>query len=314
MTDPKQVSVVVVSPDELRALIANAVAEALAGTGVPAMPTTWLTTQEVADLVGVSRATLDGLRARGEGPPYRKIGRAVRYRREDIERGIHVDSTPEEPRQGRVSPPIRAVSRTIPSQRTSWPTRATKAPASAPKDQYVTAKEASKILGLPAHTLSRLSQEIPYVMIGRMIRYRRADLLNAESGAEPWHVALKEARLRAIPKLAPEVTKDYLNDREAAALLGVHTGILQALRSQDRGPPYLKLGYLVRYRRADLDESGSAAPPPPPEDTPGVRFCPGNEGWQQVIAKARQGWNERQPEYEARRKELLRRYKATGSV
>jgi excisionase family DNA binding protein len=44
-----------------------------------------LTEQELADLLRVSVKTLQGQRWQKVGIPYLKIGRAVRYRREDIE-------------------------------------------------------------------------------------------------------------------------------------------------------------------------------------------------------------------------------------
>jgi predicted DNA-binding transcriptional regulator AlpA len=44
-----------------------------------------------------------------------------------------------------------------------------------------------------------------------------------------------------------------LNERDAAALLGVSVRSLQAWRQRGEGPVYVKLGRLVRYRPADLD-------------------------------------------------------------
>jgi excisionase family DNA binding protein len=77
--------------DELRALIREAVAEALrdltAQAPAPANGSTpYLDTRQAADLLGCSRKGLEATRARGEGPPYVRIGRRVRYRREDLER------------------------------------------------------------------------------------------------------------------------------------------------------------------------------------------------------------------------------------
>ena len=43
-----------------------------------------LTTPQVAELLGAAPATLEGWRVRGEGPPYRKIGRLVKYVESDI--------------------------------------------------------------------------------------------------------------------------------------------------------------------------------------------------------------------------------------
>jgi hypothetical protein len=45
----------------------------------------WLETVHAADELGFSPRTLEGWRRRGEGPPYLKFGRRVKYRLEDIE-------------------------------------------------------------------------------------------------------------------------------------------------------------------------------------------------------------------------------------
>lgn len=50
-----------------------------------------------------------------------------------------------------------------------------------------------------------------------------------------------------------ESTDKLLNDREAAALLGVTQSTLNFWRVQRRGPAFVKLGHAVRYRRADID-------------------------------------------------------------
>ena len=47
--------------------------------------TTLLTEQDTAALLKVTVKTLQGWRYRGEGPPFIKAGRCVRYRREDLE-------------------------------------------------------------------------------------------------------------------------------------------------------------------------------------------------------------------------------------
>ena len=44
-----------------------------------------LETIHAADELGLSPRTLEGWRRRGEGPPYLKFGRRVKYRPEDIE-------------------------------------------------------------------------------------------------------------------------------------------------------------------------------------------------------------------------------------
>lgn len=44
-----------------------------------------LETVHAADELGLSPRTLEGWRRRGEGPPFLRIGRRVKYRIEDIE-------------------------------------------------------------------------------------------------------------------------------------------------------------------------------------------------------------------------------------
>ena len=45
----------------------------------------YLTVYEAARVVGLSHRTLERLRECGQGPRYYKLGRAVRYRRDDLE-------------------------------------------------------------------------------------------------------------------------------------------------------------------------------------------------------------------------------------
>ncbi|MFN0262256.1 helix-turn-helix transcriptional regulator [Tepidamorphus sp. 3E244] len=40
---------------------------------------------EVADHLGIPKRTIQAWRLRGEGPPFFKLGRAVRYRHSDLE-------------------------------------------------------------------------------------------------------------------------------------------------------------------------------------------------------------------------------------
>ena len=47
-------------------------------------------------------------------------------------------------------------------------------------------------------------------------------------------------------------TNDLMNERDAAALLGLSAATLRAWRFQRRGPAFARLGRAVRYRRADL--------------------------------------------------------------
>ncbi len=46
------------------------------------------TEPDTAAMLGIGASTLQQLRFRGEGPPYLKIGRAIRYRRSDVERWL----------------------------------------------------------------------------------------------------------------------------------------------------------------------------------------------------------------------------------
>lgn len=39
----------------------------------------------VATLLGLARGSLANMRSRGEGPPFCRLGRAIRYRPEDVE-------------------------------------------------------------------------------------------------------------------------------------------------------------------------------------------------------------------------------------
>jgi len=47
--------------------------------------TALLTTAEAAQYLHFVRGTLDGMRITGEGPPFCKLGRSVRYRRADLD-------------------------------------------------------------------------------------------------------------------------------------------------------------------------------------------------------------------------------------
>jgi excisionase family DNA binding protein len=44
-----------------------------------------LKTKAAAEFLNLGQSTLAKLRASGEGPPFRKIGRSVRYSREDLQ-------------------------------------------------------------------------------------------------------------------------------------------------------------------------------------------------------------------------------------
>ncbi len=47
--------------------------------------------------------------------------------------------------------------------------------------------------------------------------------------------------------------KDRLNNEEAAQYLGLKAATLNKWRVYGEGPPFIKVGRLVRYRRVDLD-------------------------------------------------------------
>lgn len=53
----------------------------------------YLTTREAAALLGVSVRTLEGLRATGEGPRFVRVGRAVRYVRDDLCSAVQLPSS-----------------------------------------------------------------------------------------------------------------------------------------------------------------------------------------------------------------------------
>ena len=44
-----------------------------------------MTTEEAAELLGISARTLEAMRARGHGPRFIRVGRLVRYTKSDME-------------------------------------------------------------------------------------------------------------------------------------------------------------------------------------------------------------------------------------
>jgi len=46
-------------------------------------------TKEAANYVGLKKCTLEAWRVRGEGPAFLKLGKAVRYRKEDLDAFIN---------------------------------------------------------------------------------------------------------------------------------------------------------------------------------------------------------------------------------
>ena len=51
----------------------------------------------------------------------------------------------------------------------------------------------------------------------------------------------------------PELDTDLVDEAKLAARLGVSRSTLQSWRYAKRGPRYIKLGRLIRYRNADVD-------------------------------------------------------------
>ena len=50
-----------------------------------------------------------------------------------------------------------------------------------------------------------------------------------------------------------EIGTDLLDEARLAARLGVSRSTLQSWRYSRRGPRYIKIGRLIRYRNADVD-------------------------------------------------------------
>lgn len=79
------ISVVVLTVGDLRSMIAETLSEVLDSRAftrimAPAEPE-YLTTAQAATLLGVSVKHLETLRVRGGGPPFERLGRAIRYPR-----------------------------------------------------------------------------------------------------------------------------------------------------------------------------------------------------------------------------------------
>jgi excisionase family DNA binding protein len=67
--------------------VAERVEARLAGNGgyISGAPPPYLNTEQAADYLGLSKQQLHTWRCHGEGPPYIKLGRLVRYRRADLD-------------------------------------------------------------------------------------------------------------------------------------------------------------------------------------------------------------------------------------
>jgi predicted DNA-binding transcriptional regulator AlpA len=67
-----------------------------------------LTTDAAAQVLGVAPATLDAWRCyRRSGPPFVRLGRAVRYRRADLEQYIHGRTVRAEPIERDDAPSVK---------------------------------------------------------------------------------------------------------------------------------------------------------------------------------------------------------------
>lgn len=53
--------------------------------------------------------------------------------------------------------------------------------------------------------------------------------------------------------MKPDVSQRLLNERQVAASCAISVLTLRKWRSQGRGPRYIKIGTLVRYRPAEVD-------------------------------------------------------------
>jgi excisionase family DNA binding protein len=57
----------------------------------------WLTRQEAADYLGFAYKTLENWAGRGTGPEMKRIGRTPRYHRDELERFIQSNGSPNKP-------------------------------------------------------------------------------------------------------------------------------------------------------------------------------------------------------------------------
>lgn len=75
--------------------------------------------------------------------------------------------------------------------------------------------------------------------------------------------ALTDSPLTIVPSVSPverTTPTDLIDETALAERLGVSRSTLQGWRYAGRGPRYLKIGRLIRYRNADVDRfvDGSA--------------------------------------------------------
>jgi hypothetical protein len=76
--------------EDLEAVVQRAVARALDEHS----STRFLRPREAAMFLGLSAVYLERLRARGEGPPFVRVGRAIKYDRVDLVAFAHSDREP----------------------------------------------------------------------------------------------------------------------------------------------------------------------------------------------------------------------------
>lgn len=69
--------------EELRAAFEELRA-AVSAPATTALGSEYMNTERAADLLGLSKVTLEQWRCRGEGPPFRRLGRSIRYARADL--------------------------------------------------------------------------------------------------------------------------------------------------------------------------------------------------------------------------------------
>lgn len=67
--------------------------------------------------------------------------------------------------------------------------------------------------------------------------------------------------------MADTTDNEFLDEQQVCAVLKIARSTIQQWRQRGEGPPYVKLGFRVRYRRADLD-AWLAARTVRPESTP----------------------------------------------
>lgn len=60
------------------------------------------------------------------------------------------------------------------------------------------------------------------------------------------------ARVDAIPSIQSSVADQYLTASETAALLGLTVKSLEARRARGNGPPFVRMGRLIRYLRSEV--------------------------------------------------------------